>query len=153
MYSSTDGSVWQLESLLNVTGRPNETTVRFLQNGKAMALVRREADDRKGMIGLADAPYRQWSWTPLPSPLGGPNFIQLPDGTLIAGSRGFGATPGPHMVLFKITESGWEPLLELPSAGDCSYPGLVWQDNILWVSYYSTHENNQSSIYLARVKL
>ena len=27
-------------------------------------------------------------------PLGGPNFIELPDGSLIAGSRGFGKTPG-----------------------------------------------------------
>jgi hypothetical protein len=153
MYSSADGSVWQLESILDVTGRPNETTVRFLKDGRAMALVRREADDRKGMVGVSQLPYRQWTWNTLDSPLGGPNFIELPDGSLVAGSRGFGAAPGPHMVLFRLTETGWTPILELPSAGDCSYPGLVWEKGVLWVSYYSTHENNKSSIYVAKVRL
>jgi hypothetical protein len=85
--------------------------------------------------------------------LGGPNFIELPNGMLIAGSRGFGKTPGPHMVLYKMTPEGVQPLVELPSAGDCSYPGMVWHEGHLWVSYYSTHEGNKSAIYLAKVRL
>lgn len=151
-YSSADGSVWQLSSILQVPGQPNETTLRFLKDGRAVALVRREAGDRKGAIGIAQAPYREWQWTLLSVPLGGPNFIELPDGSLIAGSRGFGQTPGPHMVLSKMTPAGLEPLLELPSGGDCSYPGLCWHDGHLYVSYYSSHEG-KTSIYLAKVKL
>ncbi|HCM25626.1 MAG TPA: exo-alpha-sialidase [Treponema sp.] len=42
--------------------------------------------------------------------------------------------------------------LELPSDGDCSYPGLVWFQDTLWVSYYSSHEG-KASIYLASVAL
>lgn len=151
-YSSADGRVWQLSSILQVPGQPNETTLRFLKDGSAVALVRREAGDRKGAIGVAQAPYRQWTWTALSVPLGGPNFIELPDGSLIAGSRGFGQTPGPHMVLYKMTKTGLEPLLELPSGGDCSYPGLVWHEGQLHVSYYSSHEG-KSAIYHARVRL
>lgn len=151
-YASADGRVWQLSSIMQVPGQPNETTLRFLKDGSALALVRRESGDRKGMIGVAAAPYRQWTWTPLPVPLGGPNFIELPDGSLVAGSRGFGKTPGPHMVLYKMTRAGFEPLLELPSGGDCSYPGLVWHDGHLCVSYYSSHEG-KSSIYFAKVSL
>lgn len=153
LYSSLDGSVWQLAAPLNVTGQPNETTLRFLKDGTALMLVRREAGDHKGMIGTAKAPYREWTWTPLNVPLGGPNFIELPDGSLVAGSRGFGKTPGAHMVLFKMTPTSLEPILELPSAGDCSYPGLVWKDNLLWVSYYSTHEENKTAVYIAKVRL
>lgn len=151
-YASNDGSVWQLSSIMPVNGQPNETTIRFLKDGRAMALVRREAADRKGMIGVASAPYREWTWSELPVPLGGPNFIELPDGTLIAGSRGFGKTPGPHMILFKMTATTLEPILELPSGGDCSYPGLLWHDGLLWVSYYSSHEG-KTSIYIAKVRL
>jgi hypothetical protein len=44
------------------------------------------------------------------------------------------------------------PQLTLPSGGDCSYPGLVWHDGLLWTSYYSTHEG-KTSIYLARIRL
>ena len=43
-----------------------------------------------------------------------------------------------------------EPILELPSGGDTSYPGLVWHDDTLWVSYYSSHEG-KTNIYLAKV--
>lgn len=151
-YTSNDGSVWQLSSIMQVPGQPNESTLRFLKDGSALALVRREGGDRKGMIGVAQAPYREWKWTPLAVPVGGPNFIELPDGTLIAGSRGFGKTPGPHMVLFKMTPTSLEPLLELPSGGDCSYPGLAWHEGHLHVTYYSSHEG-RTSIYYAKVKL
>jgi hypothetical protein len=41
--------------------------------------------------------------------------------------------------------------LKLPSGGDTSYAGLVWHDDLLWISYYSSHES-KTSIYLARVK-
>jgi hypothetical protein len=151
-YSSADGSAWQHSSVMQVPGRPNETTLRFLKDGSALALVRQEAGDRKGTIGVAKAPYREWTWTPLSVPLGGPNFIELPDGSLIAGSRGSGATPGPHMVLYTMTSTSLAPLLELPSGGDCSYPGLSWHEGHLYVSYYSSHEG-KSCIYMAKVKL
>ncbi len=45
-----------------------------------------------------------------------------------------------------------QPMLTLPSGGDTSYPGLVWHDGQLWVSYYSSHEG-KTSIYLATVRL
>jgi len=73
-------------------------------------------------------------------------------GKLIAGSRGFGATPGAHMVLFAMTASSLTPILELPSGGDCSYPGLYWHDDLLHVSYYSSHEG-KAAIYYAQVRL
>jgi hypothetical protein len=43
-------------------------------------------------------------------------------------------------------------LARLPSGGDTSYPGLVWHDDLLWISYYSSHEA-RTSIYLAKVKI
>lgn len=152
-FASGDGNVWQLSSIMNVPGQPNETTLRFLKNGTAMALVRREAEDKRGVIGVAQPPYRDWTWATAGVPLGGPNFIELPDGKLIAGSRGFGATPGAHMVLFAMTANSLTPILELPSGGDCSYPGLYWHDDLLHVTYYSSHEGGKASIYYAKVRI
>jgi len=153
LYSSLDGKVWQLAAPWSIEGRPNEATVRLLPGGEMMALVRREAGDRKGWIGKAAAPFKEWTWQPLAVPLGGPNFLVLPDGRIIAGSRGFGATPGAHMVLFEIKDGQYVPLLELPSSGDCSYPGMVFHEDHLFVSYYSSHEENKSKIFFAKVKL
>ncbi|MCX6836952.1 MAG: sialidase family protein [Verrucomicrobia bacterium] len=152
-YASTDGSVWQLSSIMQVPGQSAETTLRFLKDGSALALVARQGGDRRGAIGLAKAPYREWTWASAGVPLGGPNFIELPDGKLIAGSRGFGATPGAHMVLYTLTSKSLTPLLELPSGGDCSYPGLYWHDDVLHVTYYSSHEGNKAAIYYAQVRL
>jgi hypothetical protein len=42
--------------------------------------------------------------------------------------------------------------LKLPSGGDTSYAGLVWHEDLLWVSYYSSHEG-KTAIYLAKVKV
>jgi hypothetical protein len=151
-YTSNDGSVWQLSSIMQVPGQPNETTLRFLKDGSAMALVRRDAADKRGYIGTAAAPYRDWKWTPLATVVQGQNFIELPDGSLVAGSRGLGKTPGAHMILSKMTASTLEPVLELPSGGDCSYPGMLWHEGHLWVSYYSSHEG-KTGIYIAKVKL
>jgi hypothetical protein len=78
--------------------------------------------------------------------------VELPDGKLIAGSRGFGATPGPHMVLYAMTATILTSILELPSSGDCSYPGLYWHDDLLHVTYYSSHEG-KAAIYYARVRI
>jgi hypothetical protein len=151
-YASADGSVWQLSSIMQVPGQPGETTLRFVKDGTALALIARQGGDRKGVIGTAKAPYRDWTYAATGLPLGGPNFIELPDGRLIAGSRGFGATPGPHMVLYAMTPTSLTPILELPSGGDCSYPGLYWEDDLLHVTYYSSHEG-KASIYYARVKV
>ena len=46
----------------------------------------------------------------------------------------------------------YDPVLTLPSGGDTSYPGLVWHDGLLWISYYSSHEGKKSAIYLAKVR-
>ena len=49
-------------------------------------------------------------------------------------------------------EKSITPVLAFPSGGDTSYAGQVWYDDILWISYYSSHEG-KTSIYLAKVKL
>jgi hypothetical protein len=36
--------------------------------------------------------------------------------------------------------------------GDTSYPGMVWHDGLLWIPYYSSHEE-KTSIYLARIRI
>lgn len=150
LYRSADGLDWKLAASMDVPDKPNETTVRFLKDGEAMALVRREAGDHGGWIGTSRPPYAEWKFSPTQQRLGGPNFIELPDGTLVAGSRDH-TRAAPRFSLFRMTRTRLEPVLTLPSGGDNSYPGLAWHDGLLWVSYYSSHEG-KSAIYLARVK-
>ena len=63
--------------------------------------------------------------------------VVLPDGSMIAGTR----VVGPRFGLFKMTETTFEPLIPLPSGGDCSYPGTGESgENTLEGSVHSENE-------------
>ncbi len=154
LFESTDGITYRLVTPLAVTGQPNEATVRFLKNGDCVALVRREGpgEDRAAWIGQSSPPYRDWQWRSAGMQIGGPNFIVLPGGKMIASGRQYGGkTTSNKTFVGRMSLDAVKPELLLPSGGDCSYPGLVWHDGLLWVSYYSSHEG-KSAIYLAKVQ-
>ncbi|MCA9039102.1 MAG: exo-alpha-sialidase [Planctomycetaceae bacterium] len=150
LYKTTDGRNYEKILTWDITGNPNETTLRFMPDGEMLALIRREADDTMGFIGRSQPPYTDWEFTPTDYRLGGPNFIRLPNGEMWAGSRYYpgGAKTG----LFRMTPEKLELVTLLPSGGDTSYPGFLWHDNLLWMSYYASHEG-KTSIYLAKFKL
>lgn len=110
----------------------------------------RSGIDTVGWIGVSAPPYTQWNWKQTDYRLGGPNFIQTPDGRFWAGTRYYGNETG--LAFCRMTLERLETALLLPSGGDCSYPGMVWHDGLLWMSYYSSHEG-KSNIYLAKLRL
>lgn len=150
LMQSKDGLDWTPVTELNVTGKPNETTLRFRDDGAMMALIRREAGSRNAWFGTSKPPYTAWEFKELGWAMGGPNFILLPDGRMFAAGRKY--TPEVKTALGPLTPETYTPVLEFPSGGDTSYPGLVWHDGLLWVSYYASHEG-KTSIYLAKVRL
>lgn len=156
LFSSRDGLKWDQVSALDVTGRPNEATVRFQPNGDLVAMVRREAGSKNGFWGVAKPPYTRWTWEESNHRFGGPNFVRAPDGAWTVGTRDYtsaapGATKPASTMIARLGEKGkLVPLATLPSSGDNSYPGLVWHEGQLWVSYYSSHEG-KTSIYLAKL--
>ena len=144
LYSSVDGIEWEWIAEFKLDG-VSETTLRFLPDGEMVALV------RPGYIGTSRPPYREWSFREMADRIGGPNFIRLPDGSLWGSGRLFTAD-GPRTVLARMSTSSYEPVLTLPSGGDTSYVGMVWHDDLLWMRYYSSHEEG-TGVYLARVRL
>jgi hypothetical protein len=157
LVASDDGLAFRPVATLAVTNRPNEATVRFLPNDDCVALVRREGmpdnPDKDAWIGASSPPYKDWHWHSAGMSLGGPNFLVLPSGALIASGRQSNPKPASAKTFVgAMTLDSVKAELILPSAGDCSYPGLVWHDGLLWVSYYSSHEP-KTSIYLAKIRL
>jgi hypothetical protein len=149
LWRTTDGIVYEPVVDLPIPGYANETTLRFLRDDRMIALVRREEQDRCAWIGTAPPPYTDWSWHVCGHRVGGPDFIVLPDGRMFAAGRAHGPA-GATTVLARFGPTTYEPVLTFPSGGDCSYPGLVWHDGMLWMSYYSSHED-KTCIYLAKV--
>ena len=159
---SDDGLNYEAVTTLDVPGGPNETTLRFLPDDAMMALVRRERDDRHAWIGTSRPPYTDWSWHDAGHRIGGPNFIILPDGRMWAAGRRYGEGGAYETVLARFGPERYEPVLALPTHSDpadtgtgyvdTSYPGLVWHDGLLWMTYYSGREG-RTSIYLAKIRL
>jgi hypothetical protein len=134
-------------SRLSVPGMPNEATLRFLPDGRALALVRREGGSRNAWIGASPPPYRRWTWRETGQRIGGPNFIILPGAKMWAAGRRHGPE-GPRTAVFRMGPGSLRPVLDLPSGGDTGYPGLAFHRGRLWVSYYSSHEG-KTAVYLA----
>lgn len=150
LYTATDGIQYTPVCKPAVPGKPNEATLRFMDDDTLLALVRREGGNTHCWIGVAKPPYTDWSWHETGYRIGGPNFIILPDGSLWAGGRFH--PEGPKTILARFGAQTYEPVLALPSGGDTSYPGFVWHEGLLWMSYYSSHEG-KTSIYLAKIRI
>jgi hypothetical protein len=147
-----DGIHYEPVTAWGIDGKPNETTLRFLPDSTMLALVRREGADTHGLLGRSRPPYLEWNWQPLDIRLGGPNFLPLPDGRLLCATRDYFSGEQRKTVLGFLTENGhFDHRLTLPSGGDTSYAGMVLRDDVLYVSYYSNHEE-KTAIYLAKIR-
>jgi hypothetical protein len=139
-------------------GYPNEVTLRFDSDGICYALVRRDRhgdEPSSALLGVSRPDYKQWQWKDLGSDFngfGGPNFIQIPDGHWFAAGRMHDGGAHTALCYLDVENGKMTKLVKLPSGGDTSYPGMVWHNNMLYISYYSSHKN-KTSIYLTKVKI
>ena len=153
LYRSRDGVKFEtLVETLQTKDFPNESAIRFLPDGTALCLLRRDKNGASGLLGSARAPYTDWSWKDLGVRIGGPNLIRVPDGRLVIGARLYDGRTRTALAWLDAQQGKLTEFQPLPSGGDSSYPGMVWHQGMLWVSYYSSHEG-KTSIYLAKVKL
>jgi hypothetical protein len=157
LYRSSDGKSFEtiVENLYD-EGYPNESSLVFLDDDRALCLLRRDAGSKTGLLGSASPPYTDWQWQDLEVRIGGPHMLQLPDGRFVAAVRLYDGRVRTALCWLDTTNGKLTEFLALPSGGDTSYAGLVWHDDHLYVSYYSGHEANDrftTAIYFAKVKL
>jgi len=152
LYSSSNGRQFQtLVTNAFDKGYPNETSLVFLSDDTCYCLLRRDGQEATAQLGLAKPPYTQWQWKDLGVRIGGPHMIRLPSGHFVAAVRLYDGRTRTSLCWLNPQQATLTEFLQLPSGGDTSYAGLVWYDNHLWISYYSSHEG-KTSIYLAKVK-
>jgi len=151
LYHSKGGKKFEpLVDRLFDKGDPNETSLLFADDGAALCLLRRDGKPNTALLGAAQPPYVSWTWNDLGVPLGGPHMIRLPNGRIVAAGRRYDGNVRTALLWLDPKAGKLTEFLKLPSGGDTSYPGLVWHDGRLYVSYYSSHEG-RTSIYLAVV--
>ncbi len=156
LYSTRDGIRFEpLVSRLRDGDYANESSFVFRDDGSALCLLRRDprgAGEASALLGAALPPYTDWTWKDLGVRVGGPKLLELPDGRLVAGVRLYDGGARTSLCRVEPATGTLTEILELPSGGDTSYPGMVYHEGLLWVSYYASHEG-RTSIYLARADL
>jgi hypothetical protein len=151
----TSGNGRQFDTLIpNLfdEGGPNETSLIFRPDETALCLLRRDGNPASAKLGAAKPPYTDWQWKDLGVRIGGPHMIRLPDGRVVAAVRLYDGAVRTSLARLDADAGKLTEFLKLPSGGDTSYAGLVWEDGLLWVSYYSSHEG-KACIYLAKVTI
>ena len=150
LYQSADGKKYERVAAFDIPN-PTEATLAF-DGDTMLCLQRRDGKPNTAMLGTSKTPYKEWTWKDLGVYFGGPNLIRTPDGTWLASGRmTTSGKPQPVLCQLDVKNAKLTPLVTLPSGGDTSYAGMVWHDDQLWMSYYSSHEG-KTSIYLARVR-
>ena len=164
---TTDGVNYERVTELDIDRKlaPGESTIRFAPDGRMLMMVRCEGGDAMGMWGVSEAPFTDWKWRKMDLHLGGPDFIVLDNGMVVAGSRYyFPKGRCKTIMLVGNLDGDFEERYIFPSGGDTSYPGFIEVGDELWMVYYSRHEtpnrgadgtvydsSANASIYLSRI--
>ena len=150
LYTTTDGKNYTTSVSTLTAG--DEAGLLFEPNGTGVMLVRKDNGDLKAVMGIASpGDYTHWTFTESNLFVGGPNIIQLPDGRIVAAGRLTNGTERTSLMFLDPSTGQLSEFMTLPSSGDTGYPGLVWEDNKLWVSYYSSPASGKTDVYLATV--
>ncbi len=158
LYETVDALEYREICHFKLSYFPSEATLRFMPDGTMVALLRRREKEQNewlayNLIGHSKPPYMHWTWNEASRHLGGPNFIINNENKMWASGRIIWPTPYDIMeqvVVADMTLDDLTPKLVLPSGGDSSYPGMVEYDQHLWITYYSSHEQN-TAIYFAKI--
>ena len=151
LVSSKDGIHYNLVSRIPITQNyPNEGAIQFDKNGNMRIIVRCEDNAAGGFYGESSYPYTEWKGYDVGKRLGGPNILITPDGRTLVATRAFDSQ-GSYTALMELDENHkLQEVCRFPSGGDCSYPGLVYKNGKIYISYYSGHEKG-TAIYFAQI--
>jgi hypothetical protein len=162
LYTSTDGVDFQAHGEPQLDeAYANEFDLLFLDDATCVSLMR--CDDANAQLGIAIPPYDRWTWRDLGVRIGGPALLRLPDGRTVAAVRLYDGKTRTALCWLDVDTATMVEFVTMPSGGDTSYVGMVWHDDLLWLSYYSSDDflasmttavqaQRRTSIFLAKVQ-
>jgi hypothetical protein len=150
-YTSTDGLQFQnMFFEQNINGTPTEAVLEVDATGIFYVVLRR--NEGSTLVGKSTDLGGTFDWfgeIPVIN-FGGPDFVFYKGGLLVSGRESNKVILG----YYNLETNQYKKLMTLKSGGDCSYAGMVIKENVLWMSYYSGHENQSgTSIYLSKIDL
>jgi len=140
---------WTLRCVMKVGGGCGEPALYQPTPNTLHCVIRAESGTDHSWLGRSTAPYVEWTWHDLGVMIHAPAVRSVAGRWLVAGRSRVADLPlgiyppesGHHTSLWEIRGEGVTHVLTVPSAGDCSYPGLaIGPEGEVVMSYYSQHE-------------
>ncbi len=153
--TTSNGLDYSLKSDLDIPGRTSESKISFINRKNALMVVRRDGNPEKAVFATSSTPFTDWKFKDLPIRLGGPHLAKISPKHWVLSTRGFNEKY-VCTSLYALNKNGEvKKLIDLPECGnwDCSYPGMEVHNGLLYISYYSSHENQKTKIFLATISL
>jgi hypothetical protein len=153
LLKTRDGLNYSLVNKFEEGSQITECDIAFRSDGQMVIIARRDGPDStiNGLIGRANIPYDKIEWTETEK-IGGPAIIRYTNDQFVVIARTYKYPKGHTTVNLLGPGNILECVTELPSHRDNAYAGMVFYENKLWASYYSTHEG-KTSVYLAQIPL
>ena len=147
--SSKDGLTYDVQKEYSFAGFPTEAAITTLDNDRVVVILRINKENSR--IGIGDKSLKNIEWHDAGCRVEGPDIINIKGKVYVCG-RSFDEKVG--VSLYELNKNNYHlrKIMELPAKGDCSYPGMVFVKNRLYISYYTT-ERNKVSVYVSRIKL
>ena len=133
-------------------GYPNETDLLF-NSQQALSVVRRDADSYSAQLGTAVFPFHRWHWRSLSGYIASPAMVAINHYLVVVGRIWYQGRFVTALLTVDPKCGKVKRHLVLPSGGDCGYPGLHLEGNELHIAYYSSHQDNNSHVYLAKIHI
>lgn len=157
LLKSKNGIDWEQLSLFTCGDFPNETTIRFTDDGEMCMIVRCDGEnDSRAYWGKSSYPYTSVNLQPLDFRIGGPDMLLLDGGKVIVAGRSYDKGMPCRTSIWTGTLNGdFTKVLDLPSGmhGDTSYPGMIVKGNKLLITWYAGIDEGTADIWFSKIPL
>lgn len=146
---SDDMLHWEPVARVGPTDRIiGESDIAFQEDGEAWIVVRCNTGSGNAFFACARPPYTDWEVSELTGKIHAPVILRYRNLHYVAGRARLSdmemsdyAQPGQSTTgVWRLEKGRVTPVLNLPSAGDCSYCGLIEDpEGRVCLSYYSQH--------------
>lgn len=145
---SKDGHTFDMLQKVELSDILTEASIIKLKKGKYIAVVRRE---KNALIGLYDTKYRLWAWKDAGYRIDCPKLISIKGEIYVLG-RFYGDVEQTAVLKLDKKELTLKKIIGIDGEKDCAYPGAVYRNGILYVTYYSG-DGKRGDIHLAKIRL
>lgn len=142
---SQDGIHYRITERILLDDSPSEASMMKFGR-RIVTVVRRNTNS---LIGIFDK--NKWEWFDSGQKVACPKLIKIKKNLYVVG-RYYGEKKQTALFKVDMKRHVLKFVLGIPCKTDCGYPGVVYKDKLLYISYYSG-DGKKSNIYMAKIKL